>query len=161
MDFKYCNSVITTSTSFFTSEGMDDYNILIGNATAATTIPVSWDKFYKADRKYNYVLRNEQLLIDAMRNMIRKSNFNDLNESLEGEEITEEEYNIQLDNFTDKYAISLNKLANPTDIDNIIELSLRISDNLKELTLSEVSEMFSVKESDLLLSMQPQIPVLL
>jgi hypothetical protein len=160
MNLEHRKSALST-TSFVIFEDMMDCNILIGDSTAANTISVTWDTFNQADRKYSHTFRNEQLLIDAMRNMLRKTNFNDLNEALDDEEITEEEYNNQLENFTDKYAIPLKKMQNPSDIVNIMQLSLKISNNLRELTLSEVSEIFSVKENDLLASsLQSQLPTL-
>ncbi|MFZ1785382.1 MAG: hypothetical protein WAU23_09255 [Ferruginibacter sp.] len=154
-----CNFEIST-TSFFTNEDSGEYKIVIGNNSASNTFPVSWDKFKKADRKYSYTIRNEQLLVLAIRNMIRKSNFNELNDALEEGEITDDEYNYQLDSYTDKYAITLKKLDNQSDINNIMDLSLKISHNIKEFTLSEVSELFSVKENDLLQTINPQLPTL-
>ena len=86
MNLEHRKSALST-TSFVIFEDMMDCNILIGDSTAANTISVTWDTFNQADRKYSHTFRNEQLLIDAMRNMLRKTNFNDLNEALDDEEI--------------------------------------------------------------------------
>jgi hypothetical protein len=93
--------------------------------------------------------RNQELLIGAVRNFIRKNNFSELDEKLENEEITIEEYESELDANLQKYAITLKDIDFQTDIYNVIDLVDKIGLDLKSFSLSEVSEMFSIREDHL------------
>lgn len=103
-----------------------------------------------------FTKRNEELLIEAIKNFIRKENLNDLNESLESDEITEDEFNLELDKNFDKYAINLRGSKKPNDIFNIVHIVNKIGTELRNLSTSEVSEMFSIKEIDLLSNFKSQ-----
>lgn len=134
-----------------------DFNVLILSPTATKTIPMSW---HKASHSFNYLKRNEELLLTAIRNLIKKSNFVELSESLDAGEITVDEFNNRLDKELDKYAITIKEMENPDDILNVIELTERIGVNLKDFTVSDVSELFSIREHELLLSIASPSPKL-
>lgn len=135
--------------------------IFIGSPSADTVFRVSQDSFNKANRHFFHLKRNEELLVNALRNMLRKSNFDELNEALENEEISEQQFNDELNNNRDKYAITLKGIERSADIINVLDISERISLNLRQLTLSEVSEIFSIRENDLLNALNPQVPIVI
>jgi len=125
-------------------------NFVIGNPEASATFFFSFEQFGEGLQNIQFGKRNEELLLKAVRNYIRKINFAELNEELEDGSITEEDYNNELEKNSDKYAITLKSLENPGDIDNIIYLTDKIGYNLRNFSVSEVSEMFSVNEPSLL-----------
>lgn len=128
---------------------LPNYKIVIGNQdTGATnTYYIEWALFNKGSKSYP---EREVLLIGAIRNFIRKINFSELNESLDDGEINEDEFNYEIDNNNDKYAITLRNIQFPEQVILIADLINKIGFDLRDLTTSEVSEMFSVKESQLI-----------
>ena len=129
---------------------LDKFNMVWGNPNATTSFLVSWDDLGRGLRRIHHTKRNEELLIIALRNQMRKVNFTELNEELEEGNISDEDYNNELERNSEKYAIALMDIENPNDIYNIVELVDIVGVNLRNFSMSEVSEMFSVKESALL-----------
>ena len=119
---------------------------------ADTTRFYSIDKLYSVFQMTFRHRRNEELLIGVIRNYIRKENFSNLNQDLDNEEITEEQFETELKTCPNKYTIEISPLQNYSDMSNIVELVAKIGHNLKDFTVSDVSEMFSVQEDDLLKS---------
>ena len=130
------------------------FKITFGNPDDSTTLSFDWDFILRGVKAIKYSQRNEALLIEAIKNIVRKQNFSELTESLDDNKITEEQYHIELEKNSNKYAITLDNLKSPDDITNIIDLSFRIGNNLREFTVSEVAEMFSVNESVLISGVQ-------
>ena len=65
-----------------------------------------------------------------------------------------------LDKEGDKYAITLRNISSPADVLIIADLVDKIGYDLREFSTSEVAEMFSVKENQLLshiISLRTQI----
>jgi len=126
---------------------MDTYNIVFGDPNATTTLYGDLDVLVGT---FKHSQRCEVLLIDVVRNFIRKQNFSELNESLNDNEIDEKEYDKELASNSEKYAITLGNLKEPADIHCIIDLVFKIGSDLRDFSLSEISEMFSVKEDVLI-----------
>ena len=119
--------------------------IVFGTQEATNVITVTPSVLEKAFQSLEYTRKSEVFLIEAVRNFIRKINFSELNESLEENEISEEEYNLALENNSDKYAITLQNLNSPADSLIIADLVDKIGYELREFSTSEVAEMFSVE----------------
>lgn len=98
----------------------------------------SWVKDYLSEEK-------EELYIRALRNLYRKLDFMELNQSLDMSDITEEEYDNELETHEDKYLIPA-----PTGAPSLQQI-IQITDILKRLgrekniSVDEVSEMFSLE----------------
>ncbi len=128
----------------------DRFKIVIGDVNATDTVAISLSDFQKA---INHYPEKEMLLVSAIRNLIRKMNFFELNEALNSEDITEDEFNSELKEHDQKYAITLENISSPYQTRIIAELMEKIGSDLKDFSTSEVSEMFSIKEDELIHSM--------
>lgn len=96
-----------------------------------------WEKDYLSDGK-------EQLYIQALRNLFRKLDFIELNQSLDMDDISEEQYNRELEENEENYLIpapvvkpSVQQIVQITDIVRKIGRESKIS-------VDEVSEIFSL-----------------
>jgi hypothetical protein len=125
------------------------FKIIYGNQEVTNIIDVNQSILEKGFKAIEYSRKSESFLIEAARNFIRKTNFSELNESLEDEEISEETYNLTLDQNIDKYVVTLRDIGSPMDVVIIADLVEKIGYDLREFSTSEVAEMFSVKESQL------------
>jgi len=90
--------------------------------------------------------RKNQLLIRAVNNRTRERNyFRKYTELLEGE-ITEEEFDKEIDENEDDYVVSTNEYADLNDI----ELALDLCHQLKDVKdVDTMSDLFSFKESSI------------
>ena len=125
-----------------------EFNILIGNNVDNPTYQIAWDNFQIPLMMVN-LEKKETYLIEAVRNFVRKNNFNDLTENLAAEILSEDEFEKELDLNENKYSIRIKNIDNPEDILLIAELVDRIGYGLKEFNVDEVSEMFSIDENQL------------
>jgi hypothetical protein len=97
----------------------------------------SWTQKYLSQDK-------EELYIRALRNLFRKLDFIELNQSLEMEDISEEDYDKELSENEKKYLIPA------PDVEPTVQQVIQIVDIIKRLgrensmTVDEVSEMFSL-----------------
>jgi len=98
----------------------------------------SWVKDYLSEEK-------EELYLRVLRNLYRKLDFIELNQSLDMSDISEEEYDKELETNEDKYLIpsptgkpSLQQIIQITDI-------LKRIGRDKNMSVDEVSEMFSLE----------------
>jgi hypothetical protein len=91
----------------------------------------------------------ETLLIEVIRNYIRKTNYLELLESLNDNEITENDFNKTIEDNYERYIIKLREIRSEEEAVHIVELMRRIGLQLRDFTLDEVAEMFSVKENQL------------
>lgn len=127
----------------------NNFKIVIGDKDSQNTCEVSWNTFNEAFFLLKKSQRSETLLIEAVKNFIRKINILELNESLNDEEITEEEFDAEILINANKYVITLNNITSQDDAILIGELVQKIGFDLRDLTTNEVSELFSVKENQL------------
>jgi len=126
------------------------FQIVFGNQEVTNIIDVNQSIIEKSFRAIEYSRKSEVYLIEATRNFIRKLNFAELNEALEDNEITEDEYNSALDHNSEKFVVTLRDIGCPSDVLIIADLVKKIGYDLREFSTSEVSEMFSVKENQLI-----------
>ena len=126
------------------------FQIVFGTQGDTNIIDVNHSIIEKSFRAIEYSRKSEAYLVEATRNFIRKLNFAELNEALVDNEITEEEYNNTLDKECEKYVITLKDMGSPSDVLIIADLVKKIGYDLREFSASEVSEMFSVKENQLI-----------
>ena len=96
-----------------------------------------WEKDYLSDGK-------EQLYVQALRNLFRKLDFIELNQSLEMDDISEEQYNRELEVNESNYLI-------PAPIDKpSVQQIIQITDIVRKIgreskiSVDEVSEIFSL-----------------
>lgn len=94
--------------------------------------------------------QKEKYFICGLRNLLKKINFLELFQQLQAGDITEEEFNTELENQSTKYTIELNNQLNPLTYQFITEIISKIGFDVKDLSTSEVSEMFSVQENELI-----------
>lgn len=140
---------VVPSSSQEVKEG-EFFKIVYGNQSVINTIDVDQSLVEKGLQVIEYAVKSEKYLIEAARNFIRKINFSELNESLEDGEIDEEWFNQELDKNGDKYTITLRDINNPSDAILIAQLIKKIGYELRDFSTSKVSEMFSVKENQLI-----------
>lgn len=105
----------------------------------------------------------EELYLRALKNLYRKLDFMDLNQTLECEDITEEEYDQMLDQNEDKYLIPL------ADEKPTMKQVLQITDIIKrlkrteEMSIDDVSELFmlDMKEAEKVLEEPSKVRLVL
>lgn len=90
----------------------------------------------------------EKLYICALTNLFRKLNFIELNQALETEDISEEYFDKELDENEEKYLIPCPQ-EKPTiqQIIQVVDIIKRLGKTI-DLTISEVSEIFSLDMSN-------------
>lgn len=93
-----------------------------------------------------YLQKKDTYLITAVRNLIKKTNFLELYQHLLEEQISEDEFKNELDNKPKRYTIELNELDDPEDFIIIADIAQKIIYDLKEFSISEVCEIFSIDE---------------
>ena len=97
----------------------------------------SWVKDYLSEEK-------EELYLRALRNLYRKLDFIELNQALDMSDITEDEYDKELESNEEKYLIPA-----PTEVPTLQQI-IQITDILKRIgrenniSVDEVSETFSL-----------------
>ena len=98
----------------------------------------SWVKEYLSEEK-------EELYLRALRNLYRRLDFIELNQSLESEVITEEEFDRELETNEDNYLIPAPE-GKPT-MQQIIQISdiIRKLGREKKISVDEVSDLFSLE----------------
>lgn len=119
------------------SGGRTDYFKFVAASNGKTSIH-SWVKEYLSEEK-------EELYLRALRNLYRKLDFIDLTQSLESEEITEDEFNHELEVNEGNYLIPAPE-GKPT-VQQIIQISdiIRKLGREKKISVDEVSDIFSLE----------------
>lgn len=85
----------------------------------------------------------------AIQNLLRKENHSELLDSLYEEEITKEEYENLINSNPEKYIIPLNKMEKIENTYPVIQKVINDIGNIREFSLSDVSELFSLEPSTL------------
>ena len=124
--------------------------IFVGRETSEQTSFFQLESLRSFINNANKYKRNEELLIGVVRNFIRKENFTVLHEEFNNDEITETQFENELKTNSNRYTINICSLQHDSDLENIVELVDKIGNGLKDFSVSDVSEMFSVSEQDLL-----------
>lgn len=100
----------------------------------------------KLRRFVNYFQKKEEFYIKALNGLLIQNNFLDLALQLEEGYITEEAYNNEIDNNSEKYVVNTDILDNPNDIFIIKDIVKKLG---VDLTNEEIAELFSLNEEDL------------
>jgi hypothetical protein len=90
------------------------------------------------------ISRKEELLIIAIRNLMRKQNFRDLHDA------TEKYFDAIIDANPNKYTIKQNLKISETDIELIYEIVKEIGFDIIDLSVKGIAEMFSITNEDLI-----------
>ena len=135
----------TKYTRTHSTGGRTEQITFIAASKGQTTVQ-SWVKDYLSEEK-------EDLYIRALRNLYRKLDFIELNQSLDMSDISETEFNHELESNEGKYLIPA-PTGKPT-LQQIIQITdiLKRIGREKNMSVDEVSEMFSLemdKASDVL-----------
>jgi len=84
--------------------------------------------------------------ITAIRNLLKKNNFLQLNLDLSNQLLNEEEFNNEIENKPGKYVIEMREIENPQDLFVISDIVNKVG---QQFTIDEVSELFSVDTNSL------------
>jgi len=90
--------------------------------------------------------KKEKYFIRAIKNLKIQNNFYELALQLEEGQITEEEYNNEIDEHPEKYVVSVEYLEDPNDIGILREILKKVG---LEFNVDEASELFSIESEDL------------
>lgn len=101
------------------------------------------------------LLKKENYYITAVRNLIKKTNFLELYQQLLEKQITEAEFNHEIENKSIKYVINVKELQDPQDLKIIIDIVKKVGFDLKDFSLNEIDELFSVNISEKIPSSVP------
>jgi len=133
------------------SETIDNgHRMIIGGEYTGNTTNITWTQFAKILAPLRIWNEKECYYITAIRNSLRQQNFKELTDSLNEGEITIEEYMNQINNDADKYSISFQKMNSINDVAIIKDIMNKVGFQIRDLSISDVAEMFSVNESQLL-----------
>ena len=111
------------------------------NTSSSKKPPLEWMYFQNVAYRHK-----EVYYIEAIRNYIRKINFIELIDSLNNEEITQEDFDLAIEINPDKYIVTLKEIINHNDLILINDMIKKIGFDLHDFTISEVAELFSIKE---------------
>lgn len=128
------------------------FSLVVVDSTSSESLQTSWGELHAITSAHysNIANENEKKLIEVIRNFVRKFNFQELNESLKNEDINWDEFEKELEEHEDKYTVNLHKLKDDIEFAQILNLVNKIGLDLRDFSTSEISEMFSVIEKDLI-----------
>jgi hypothetical protein len=89
-------------------------------------------------------IRREELLITAIKNLLKRINFLELYQQLQAQEIVEDEFERQLELQANRYVIEMNNDFDGNDAKIIYSIVARIGTEIKDLSVSDVTELFSL-----------------
>lgn len=87
----------------------------------------------------------QELYVTAIVNLLKKVNFLELNQQLLNNEISDDEFDNLLTSESFKYTIQMNKTISPVEKNLIIQIISQIGSNIKEFSISDIEELFSIK----------------
>lgn len=91
----------------------------------------------------------QDLYIIAIKNLLKKANFLELNQELLNNEISDEEFDDLLINDSFKYTIQMNKSLTAIEKILIAQIISQIGTDIKEFSISDIEELFSIKINSL------------
>ena len=86
--------------------------------------------------------RKEELYIIAIKNLVKEVNFLRLTDDLEKELISDDEFESELKDNSNKYVIDLLPLENKSDVDLIKDIINKIGNN--DYSVDDVGQLFSI-----------------
>ncbi len=96
--------------------------------------------------EFDLVTNKEILLINAVRNLIRKNNMIELRISLKNKIITQDDYELEINKNSDLYFFKLNESTPKYVI--LLAISLIKQLNFDHYTEREIAELFSIKPEE-------------
>ncbi len=103
-------------------------------------------KFVSDFQDFNYFRETENIMLyTVIRNLIKKNSFLQLSIQLAEEQISEDEFDVEIDNNPENFIIDLQYLKDKNELIIISEIIKRIG---KDFSVDEVSEMFSIDLSE-------------
>ncbi len=91
----------------------------------------------------------QDLYIIAIKNLLKKANLLELNQELLNNEISDEEFDDLLINDSFKYTIQMNKSLTAIEKILIAQIISQIGTDIKEFSISDIEELFSIKINSL------------
>lgn len=91
----------------------------------------------------------QDLYIIAIKNLLKKINFLELHQQLLNSDISEEEFDNYLENESFKYTIQMDRNSSSLEKNLIVQIISKIDPVIKEFSLSDIEEMFSIKYNSL------------
>lgn len=143
-------------TSHINEEEKIDSFVDIGELEAGAEDKIYWlsedqikDHFSKLFILSEVTTLKQDLFITALKNLLRKNNFLELHQQLLTNEISDEEFEELLDNESMKYTIQMNKTISTLEKNIILQIISQIGSDIKDFSVSDVEEMFSIKYNHL------------
>ena len=87
----------------------------------------------------------QDLYVTALNNLLKKNNFLELHQQLLNNEITDEEFDSLLNDNPLKYTIQMNKSISTLEKNVIVQIISQIESDIKEFSISDIEELFSIK----------------
>ncbi|MEA3494591.1 MAG: hypothetical protein U9R42_00990 [Bacteroidota bacterium] len=128
------------------SEFYKDFSCPTNNGNITIQINTTQSKLRNIINYASFQNKKDEYFIKAIKNLLKKSNFQELSLEISEDQITEEEYYKELEKNPEKYVLDLEYLKDPNDIKIINEIVKRIG---VEFSIDEVEELFSLVTGEL------------
>lgn len=99
------------------------------------------ENFYFFPEPYSRIIKKEEFLITAIKNLRKKINFIHLNYEFQNGDINDIEFEKEIEENPDKYVVSVDHIHDETDLNILHEVITKVNENF---TLDEISEVFSI-----------------
>lgn len=100
--------------------------------------------------QFHFYDRKEKLYLTGIKNLLKKVNSLELFQRLSNDEMSEDEFEQEISSNKDLYSIEVNRNYIQLDVDLILGITNSLSDQLKNHTVNDISEMFSIPSEALL-----------
>jgi hypothetical protein len=118
-------------------------NVIITFEASAAKISA----FKEAVNYYSSFLnKKEEYCIKAIKNLIKKNNFLELSLELSENQISEDEFEMEIESNPNKFVVDINYIKDALDLKVINEIVKKLE---TELTIDEVAEIFSLDSNDI------------
>lgn len=94
----------------------------------------------------NFLERKEELFITALNNLLKRAEFLQLSAQLSSNELTEEEFDNEIESNPGKYVVNINYLENERDIEIISSIVQKLD---RPISMDDVAEIFSIEYNSL------------
>lgn len=110
------------------------------NDTSASII-ITAEQLRSITNSFSYPRKKENYFVLAINNLVKKSDFLQLSLQHAERIISDEEFENELENNSDKYIIDLKEIEDNIDINIVSEIVAKLD---REFTIDEVCELFSI-----------------
>lgn len=125
-----------------------DLSILIGNNIGTPTHQISWDSFnryFTTIRRIEFFDRKEELYVTAIKNLRKKINYISLNNEFQNGEISDEEYDTEIEKNAEKYVVNVKQIKDDFELEVLFDVVDKIKEPFNE---DEIAEIFSLDISN-------------